>query len=80
MKLRKHRVVSICVLRYTKDSRWPLVCLHHVFWVWLFVESINQLQTAVQKFERDLEKLKSDNEDLTEKNRSLQAALDNSFK
>ena len=61
-------------MRHTHESVIKYVTRH------LCADSINQLQTAVQKFERDSEKLKSDNEELTEKNRSLQAALDNSYK
>ncbi|XP_059172684.1 TATA element modulatory factor-like isoform X2 [Physella acuta] len=43
-------------------------------------EAINQLNSAVQRQDKEVIKLKSDLEDLQEKNRGLQAALDNSYK
>ncbi|XP_061180944.1 TATA element modulatory factor-like isoform X2 [Saccostrea echinata] len=43
-------------------------------------EAINQLNTAVQKQEREKSKLKSDLEDAQERVRGLQTALDNSYK
>ncbi|CAL1540630.1 unnamed protein product [Lymnaea stagnalis] len=43
-------------------------------------DAINQLNSAVQRQEKEISKLKSDLEDAQEKNRGLQAALDNSYK
>lgn len=43
-------------------------------------EAINQLNSAVQKQEREKSKLKSDLEDAQERVRGLQTALDNSYK
>ena len=43
-------------------------------------DSIQQLQGAVTQYDKEIDKLKTDGEELQEKNRSLQAALDNSYK
>ncbi|XP_071106362.1 TATA element modulatory factor-like isoform X2 [Haliotis cracherodii] len=44
------------------------------------IEAINQLNNAVQKQEKELLKFRSDQEDVQEKERSLQTALENAYK
>lgn len=43
-------------------------------------ENIKKLNTVVERQEKELSRLQSDFDELQEKNRSLQAALDNSYK
>lgn len=43
-------------------------------------ENIKKLNGVVERQEKDLSRLQSDTEELQEKNRSLEAALDNSYK
>lgn len=43
-------------------------------------ENIKKLNAVVEHQEKELSRLQSDSEELQEKNRSLQAALDNSYK
>lgn len=43
-------------------------------------ENIKKLNGVVERQEKELSRLQSDYEELQEKNRSLQAALDNSYK
>lgn len=43
-------------------------------------ESIKKLNSAVERQEKDLSRLQTENEEVHEKNRSLQAALDGSYK
>ncbi|XP_061779789.2 TATA element modulatory factor [Nerophis lumbriciformis] len=43
-------------------------------------ENIKMLNSAVERQEKELSRLQTDSEELQEKNRSLQAALDNSYK
>lgn len=43
-------------------------------------ENIKKLNGVVERQEKELSRLQSDTEELQEKNRSLEAALDNSYK
>lgn len=43
-------------------------------------ENIKKLNGVVERQEMELSQLQTDSEELQEKNRSLQAALDNSYK
>lgn len=43
-------------------------------------ENIKKLNTVVERQEKELSRLQTESEELQEKNRSLQAALDNSYK
>jgi predicted outer membrane protein len=43
-------------------------------------DNIKKLNVVVERQEKDMTKLQSDSEELLENNRSLQAALDNSYK
>ena len=43
-------------------------------------ENIKKLNAVVERQEKDVSRLQTDSEELQENNRSLQAALDNSYK
>lgn len=43
-------------------------------------ENIKRLNAMVERQEKELSRLQTDTEELQEKNRSVQAALDNSYK
>lgn len=43
-------------------------------------ESIKKLNSAVERQEKELSRLQSENDEVQEKNRSLQAALDAAYK
>lgn len=43
-------------------------------------ENIKKLNAIVERQEKELSRLQTDTEELQEKNRSVQAALDNSYK
>lgn len=43
-------------------------------------ENIKKLNAVVERQEKELSKLQAESEELQEKNRSLQAALDNCYK
>lgn len=43
-------------------------------------ENIKKLNGVVERQEKELSRLQSDTEEMQEKNRSLEAALDNSYK
>lgn len=43
-------------------------------------DNINKLNIVVERQEKGMTKLQNDSEELQENNKSLQAALDNSFK
>lgn len=43
-------------------------------------ENIKKLNSVVERQEKELSRLQTDDEELQEKNRSLQAALDSSYK
>lgn len=43
-------------------------------------DNIKKLNASVERQEKELSRLQAESEELLEKNRSLQAALDNSYK
>lgn len=63
---------SWCVVYQVLDGKEELEKQHR--------ESIKKLNSAVERQEKDTSRLQTDNEEVHEKNRSLQAALDASYK